>query len=84
MGFKIRKMLVNGEKVNPLKTYTVAFTEGIIKGAAGIDPRTVAILRKPKNTNHKIWAALEDRIKGLAEPISKLCVGDHAILYPKK
>ena len=84
MGFKIRNILVNGKKVNPFKTYTVAFTEGIIKGASGISPKTIAILRNPKNTNHKIWATLEERIKNSTQPISELCEDDHTILWPKK
>lgn len=84
MGFKVRNILVNGKKVNPMKTYTVAFTEGIIKGASGINPKTVAILRNPKNTNYKIWATLEERIRNSKEPISKLCEEDHTTLWPKK
>jgi hypothetical protein len=30
---------VNGEKVNPFKLYTVAVTEGVVKGAQGVDKR---------------------------------------------
>lgn len=84
LGFKIRQVRINGEKVNPLKTYTVAFTEGIVKGASGIDPRTVAILKNPKNTNFKIWATLEEKIRNSTKPISELCEDGHTILYPNK
>lgn len=83
-GFKIRKVTINGQKVNPFKTYTVAFTEGIIRGAEGIDPRTVAILRNPKNTGFKIWATLEDKIRNAQEPISKICEDGHTTMWPNK
>ncbi|MBC7711885.1 MAG: bifunctional metallophosphatase/5'-nucleotidase [Rhizobacter sp.] len=85
LGFKLRNFTVNGKKVNPFKTYTVAFTEGIIRGAQGVDPRTIAILRNPKNTNFKIWAALEEKIKK-TNSINRICEEgeDHAILYPNK
>lgn len=81
-GFKIRHITVNGKQVNPFKTYTVAFTEGIIKGASGIDPRTVKILRNPKNTEFKIWEAVEERIKNSDKSLSKLCEDGHTILWP--
>lgn len=83
LGFNIKKILVNGKRINPFKTYTVAFTEGIIRGAQGIDPRTVTILRNPQNTKHKIWATLEEKIKR-TDSISKLCDEDHTILYPDR
>ena len=81
-GFKIRHITINGKKLNPFKNYTVAFTEGIIRGANGIDPRTVAILRNPQNTNFKIWATLEDKIK--KDSISAVEVDDHTTIYPFK
>jgi 5'-nucleotidase/UDP-sugar diphosphatase len=84
LGFKIRKITINGKKVNPFKTYTVAFTEGIVKGATGIDPRTVAVLRNPKNTDFKIWAALEDRIVNRPESLAKISDEDHTVVWPNK
>lgn len=84
LGFKIRHVTINGKKINPFKTYTVAFTEGIIRGANGIDPRTVAILRNPKNTGFKIWATLEEKIKATKEPISSIVEDGHTTLWPNK
>lgn len=84
LGFKIRNVSINGKKINPFKTYTVAFTEGIIRGANGIDPRTVAILRNPKNTDFKIWATLEERIKNSTEPLSGIREDDHTTMWPHK
>ncbi len=84
LGFKIKKITVNGKVVNPFKTYTVAFTEGIIRGARGIDPRTVGILKNPKNTNYKIWATLEEKIKNSEEPLSKVCEDSHTMLLPDR
>lgn len=83
-GFKIRTITVNGKKVNPFKTYTVAFTEGIIRGAEGIDPRTVAILRHPKNTNYKIWATMEEKIKNSTQPLSEICDDSHTMMWPDR
>jgi 5'-nucleotidase/UDP-sugar diphosphatase len=84
LGFKIRNILVNGRKVNPFKTYTVVFTEGIIKGAKGIDPRTVAIIRNPLNTHYKIWATLEERVKRNTKPMSLICEEGHTMLWPRQ
>lgn len=83
-GFKIKKMTVNGKKVNPFKTYTVAFTEGIIRGAEGIDPRTVAILRHPKNTNFKIWATLEERVRESKGSLNQIGDDGHSIMWPNR
>lgn len=83
-GFKIKHITVNGKKINPFKTYTVAFTEGIIKGTQGVDPRTVAILRNPKNTGFKIWATLEERILMKPESLSKINEIDHSIMWPNR
>lgn len=63
IGLKIRKMRINGEKIKPFKVYTVAFTEGVVKGAQGVDDRTIAILRHPKDTGIKIWHTLEERLR---------------------
>jgi 2',3'-cyclic-nucleotide 2'-phosphodiesterase (5'-nucleotidase family) len=62
MGFKIRHITINGKNINPYKNYTVAFTEGIIKGATSVNPRTLAVLRNPVDSKIKIWSALEQRI----------------------
>lgn len=62
IGLKIRKMRVNGERVNPFKVYTLAITEGVVKGAQGVDERTVAILRHPEDTHIKIWKTLEEQL----------------------
>jgi 5'-nucleotidase/UDP-sugar diphosphatase len=83
LGFKIKKILVHGKRVNPFKTYTVAFTEGIVRGAKGIDPRSVTILKYPKDSTFKIWATLEEKIKRTTS-ISSICDEDHTIIYPNK
>lgn len=83
-GFKIRHVMVNGKKINPFKNYTVAFTEGIVKGAKGIDPRTVAILRNPKNTGHKIWATLEERIVSRPQSLTKVNDEAFTVVWPNR
>ena len=84
LGFTIKKLLVNGKKINPFKTYTVAFTEGIVKGAEGIDARSVTILRNTKNTNFKIWATLEERLQMGKDSLSKVCIDSNTILWPPR
>jgi 2',3'-cyclic-nucleotide 2'-phosphodiesterase (5'-nucleotidase family) len=82
LGFNIKRIMVGGKRVNPFKTYTVSFTEGIVKGAQGIDPRTIAILRNPKNSGYKIWATLEEKIKRTPS-ISKVSEEDHTVIMPR-
>lgn len=84
LGLKIKKITVDGKTVNPFKLYTVAFTEGIIRGAKGIDPRTIAILRHPVNTNYKIWATLEEKVRESKHPISKICEDSHTFMWPDR
>ncbi|MBY0413737.1 MAG: bifunctional metallophosphatase/5'-nucleotidase [Bdellovibrionales bacterium] len=84
LGFKIKNITVNGKNVNPFKTYTVAFTEGIVRGAKGIDPRTLAILQNPYNTGFKIWATLEDRIVAKPESLARINEENHTIIWPTK
>ena len=62
IGIKIHQVLVNGIPINPFKSYTVAFTEGIIRGAEGVSKYTTAILRSPRKTPFKIWAAMEEKL----------------------
>jgi len=61
-GIRIKHLRVNGKIINPYKYYTVAFTEGIVRGAQGVSPYTTALLRSPKNTKQKIWATLEEKV----------------------
>jgi 2',3'-cyclic-nucleotide 2'-phosphodiesterase (5'-nucleotidase family) len=62
IGIKIRQILVNGKRINPFKSYTVAFTEGIVRGAEGVSKYTSAILRHPRKTPYRIWATLEETL----------------------
>ena len=61
-GIKCKHLLINGKPINPYKLYTVAFTEGIVRGAEGVSPYTTKILRSPKNTKFKIWNMLEEKV----------------------
>ncbi|MDO9181308.1 MAG: bifunctional UDP-sugar hydrolase/5'-nucleotidase [Bacteriovorax sp.] len=56
------KITINGKKINSLQSYKVAFMEGIIRGAGGIDIKLFNILRNPTETNIQIWSALERKI----------------------
>jgi 2',3'-cyclic-nucleotide 2'-phosphodiesterase (5'-nucleotidase family) len=61
-GIKIKKLLINGKKIKISQYYTVAFTEGIVRGAQGVSSYTKAILKNPQSTTSKIWATLEEKI----------------------
>ena len=61
-GLKVGKATINGKNILPLKNYTVAFTEGIIKGALGISTKTNLILRNPTRSPFKIWQTLEEKV----------------------
>lgn len=82
-GIKIKKFLVNGEKLNPFKYYTVAFTEGIVRGAQGVSPYTSALLRNPVNTHKKIWSTLEEKIgHNLGHGLKKITEDNHQLIMP--
>lgn len=63
LGFKFKRIFVNGKKIDPFKTYLIAVSEGIVRGAEGVNSKSVAILRNPHNTGHRIWETLEEKIK---------------------
>jgi 2',3'-cyclic-nucleotide 2'-phosphodiesterase (5'-nucleotidase family) len=63
IGLRVKNLTVNGKKINPFKMYTVAFTEGIVRGAEGVSPYTLSLLKYPKKTDVKIWQAIEDKLK---------------------
>jgi 5'-nucleotidase/UDP-sugar diphosphatase len=62
MGLRYKHLMVNGQEINPFKTYKVAFTEGIVRGAIGVGSSMETILRNPKNTHFKIWKTLEEKL----------------------
>ncbi len=62
-GLRVKNVLINGEKISPFKDYSVAFSEGIVRGAIGIGNFTLSILRRPVKTPHKIWESLENSLK---------------------
>ena len=83
-GIKVKHLLVNGKKINPYQYYTVAFTEGIVRGAQGVSPYTTAILRNPKDTKFKIWNTLEEKISQSTNSlgISKMKEDNHVLVMP--
>lgn len=62
VGIKVKSVLVNGKKINPFKSYTVAFTEGVVRGAQGVSKYATSILRNPKKSPFRIWATLEEKL----------------------
>lgn len=85
-GIKIKRLLINGKPISKFKYYTVAFTEGIVRGAKGVSPYTTAILRNPANTKLKIWHSLEERIRsdlGLIN-LNKVSNDNHVLILPNQ
>ena len=81
-GAKIVKSSINGKRINPLKTYRVAFTEGIVRGALEISPKTKLILQNPKKTQFKIWQTLEEKIEKDVHNINRMSENNHSFFYP--
>jgi 2',3'-cyclic-nucleotide 2'-phosphodiesterase (5'-nucleotidase family) len=81
-GLKVKNLKINNQKINPFKLYTVAFTEGIVRGAEGVSPYTLSLLRYPKKTDIKIWSAIEEKLKNRQFSLSKIEETDHQILMP--
>ncbi|MBY0413112.1 MAG: hypothetical protein K2Q18_03055, partial [Bdellovibrionales bacterium] len=50
------------KRIEAFKDYTVAFTEGIIKGAVEISAKTKLLLKNPKQTEFKIWQTLQEKV----------------------
>jgi hypothetical protein len=61
-GYKIKRTRINGKVINPFKNYTVAFTEGIIRGALAVSPKTKILLQDPAKTKHMIWKSLQEKV----------------------
>jgi hypothetical protein len=81
-GPKIAKALINGKKINIFKDYTVALTEGIVRGAVEISPKTKVILKNPLKTQFKIWETLEEKIERDIKNINKMTEANHAFFFP--
>lgn len=74
LGLKVKDVVINGQAVKPMKNYTVAFNEGIVRGALGIGKITLSILQNPKKTPHLIWESMEKRMSDKSLSISKIDV----------
>jgi 2',3'-cyclic-nucleotide 2'-phosphodiesterase (5'-nucleotidase family) len=83
-GIKIKHLFVNGKIIGPYKYYTVAFTEGIVRGAQGVSPYTSVILHNPKKTNFLIWNTLEEKISNtvVGLGLNKFTEENHLLIMP--
>ncbi len=60
---KIKKhLMVNGKEIDPKQLYTVALTEGIVRGAEAATPLAKQVLHDPKESEYKVWATLEEKL----------------------
>ncbi len=82
-GVKVASARINGKRINPFKFYTVAFTEGIIRGAIEISPKTKAILKSPTKTPFKIWQTLEEKIEKDTKSIIKVSENNRSFYFPE-
>lgn len=81
-GPKIVTSRINGKRINPLKEYKVAFTEGIVRGALEISPKTKVILQNPKKTEFKIWQTLEEKIGKDSKALVRMSETNRSFFYP--
>ncbi len=61
--YKVKNILINGKKINPLSYYSVALPEGIVRGGQGISPFSNFILKNSVKTPILILDALEEKLK---------------------
>lgn len=81
IGLRVKNLTVNGKKINPFKMYTVGFTEGIVRGAEGVSPYTLTLLKHPKKTDIKIWQAIEEKLKNKKDMrLSKISETGHQFI----
>lgn len=73
----IKDIRINGSKLKLYKNYKIVFTEGIIKGAAGITKISFEILKNPQRTGKKVWGAIEDALKEYKVSAKKIDEGSH-------
>jgi len=59
----VTDLKINGKKINPLKNYRVATSEGIARGAYEISPLFRVLLKGSRNTRIPIWTATERKIR---------------------
>ncbi len=82
-GSKIAHARINGKRIDPRKEYEVAFTEGIVRGAIEISPKTKIILRDPQKTGFKIWKTLEEKIRNDLNAFKKISEKNRSFYYPE-
>jgi hypothetical protein len=83
-GHRIKNVRINGKKINLFKHYTVAFTEGVIRGALEISPKTKILLKDPAGTRYKIWKTLEEKILKDAKLLKTMKEDGHTFFYPEE
>lgn len=73
----IKDIRINGAKLKLYKNYKIVFTEGIIKGAAGITKISFDILKNPQRTGKKVWGSIEEALKEYKISAKKVDEGNH-------
>lgn len=81
-GIKIKNAKINGKNISPFKEYTVAFTEGIIRGALAVSSKTKILLKDPKGLDFKIWQTLMDKVSTQSAKIKTMNEVDRTFYYP--
>ncbi len=61
-GAQVKNLKIQGRRVNWIKTYTLAVTEGIGRGAVEIS-FLLQLLFNPRDTGVPVWSALEQRLR---------------------
>lgn len=64
--FKAKNLRVGGKKVRSFKNYTVATSEGMIRGAIAALPIMKIIIRKSHDTGITMWDAIEKELRRLS------------------
>jgi 5'-nucleotidase/UDP-sugar diphosphatase len=80
-GIKVGHAYINGKPINSYKTYKVAFTEGIIRGAIQISTKTQILLQNPIKTEYKIWQTLQEKIIKEGHNMSRIMTEKNRTFY---
>lgn len=60
---KVKNVRIDGERIRPWKKYSVAMTEGFVRGGLGISKHITIIMRKIWKSPHTVWEAIAQEVR---------------------
>lgn len=82
--YKIKNLKINGKKVRPFKSYTVALPAGVVIAGLGITKIVGKILRSIKKKDITVWQALVNKVRAVGTITKDYCrKGCTSYMYTK-